>query len=294
MEAESQLSGNDDATTCRGTTTDGSRCRNRALPGEKYCYHHSSGLWNAIRYLHRDKKAAFWTSLFVAVILTLAGIYWPRKPTTQARPTTVSGEVAVYLGFDWNHIPIHIPAASTIHVLRLDPGILYGNPNIPSLGVFENIGAPLDRPLDWPSKSQGRFMTRAELQKVMREGNGIPTPYAFHYTVSNYSTSTVEDLVVTLLIDTSDRKRHAYPVAFDPLPPGSSFSFYLVNVCTEGMTPDLVQWVDTASLHVLGEPSNRQVPLKFEKRNWPAELVPPFGPSAFLWNGVQSCQWRDR
>lgn len=206
-------------------------------------------------------------------------------------PTPPPEPVSVYLGCDWDHIPIHIPVASTIHVIRLLPATLYGNPKISSVGVFEYVSSKSDKELDWPSMSEGRWMTRSEAQQTVISMNSMPTPFASRCTVNVYGAAIVEDLVATLIVDTNDKVRHEYPVAFDPFVPNNPFVFYVVNVCSSGVTVQMVQWADRATLHVLGEPSKRKVPLNFVKRGWPSELLPMFGPSSFLWNGVQGCHW---
>jgi len=95
--------------------------------------------------------------------------------------------------------------------------------------------------------------------------------------------------IAYLMVDTSDRKRHVYPVAFDPLVSGKHIEFYIVNVCSSGIVPTMAQWTDTAEVRVIGAADKQRVPLKFEKRNWPSSLM-ILGASSFLWNGVGSCQ----
>lgn len=210
------------------------------------------------------------------------------QPPSPSPPTPVAVSVPT-MGCEWSQIPIHIPPATTIHVIRLSPGILRGSPQIPDLGVFEDISSKSNEAMDWPSKSEGRWMTGSEALKATSE-KGMPTPYAFKCSMTTVGTATFEDVVAQLLVDTSDEKRHTYQVSFDPLSPNQPFIFYVVNVCSSGITPSLVQWGDSASVRVLGEKNKRQVPLRFERRNWPPSLVPVFGPSSFLWNGMQSCQ----
>src|SRR5580704_19616404 len=65
----------ENANTCRAKKADGSPCKNRILAAEKFCYHHSNGLWNKIRYLHRNKKAAFWTGIGIAVVFGVLGAH---------------------------------------------------------------------------------------------------------------------------------------------------------------------------------------------------------------------------
>jgi hypothetical protein len=236
--------------------------------------------------------------VIVALLATLiigygAYRYYNNTSTKAESPPPVSplSSVSLHLGCEWDHIPIHIPTASTIHVMRLHPANLYGNPLIPDVGVFEDISSTSSKMLDWPSKAEGRWMTLPEMKKVMAEGKPLPSPYAFNCTLTSYGPGTLEDIVAELILDTSDGKRLRYPVAFDPLSSGQSFSFYIVNVCSSGVTLKMVQWSESATVRVLGEKDKRSVVLRFQKRNWPTLLVPIFGPSMWLWNGTQSCKW---
>jgi hypothetical protein len=202
-------------------------------------------------------------------------------------PTPVP--VSVTLGCGLEHIPIHVPSRSTVHVMRLNPAILYGIAKFPSIGAFEPISAG-DSAMDWPSKREGRWMTREEFDKTFAGQSSLPTPWTFDCTLTNLSSVTLEDITATLIVDTADRKRHIYPIRFDPLMSGRSFSFYVVNVCSYGVTPTSVQWGNRASAVVLGEKKTRDFKLRFEERTFPSQLMVPGG-SAFLWNGIQPCVW---
>jgi hypothetical protein len=228
---------------------------------------------------------------FLASIGTGIYRYYHRSITTEvphlAQPAP--SPISFRLGCEWDHIPIHIPAASTVHVIRLHPAVLSGNPNIQDLGVFEDITSSPDKSLDWPTKRNGRWMTDAEWNKAT--AYGTPNPWAFACTLTSYSSATLDEIVAQLLVDTPDKKRHSYPVAFDPLMSGHSFQFYVVNVCSSGVIPILVQWDDFATVRVLGESNVRRVPLRYEKKNWPSQLLGPFGPTSFVWNDLHDCQW---
>jgi hypothetical protein len=206
------------------------------------------------------------------------------------------------MGCDWGHIPIHIPAASTIHVLRLHPSVLYGNPSIQDLGVFENISSPSEKSIDWPTKTSGRWMTGEEMKKTWLSGT-MSTPYASDCTLTSYSPQvTLDEITAYLLIDIPDTtkpkstppavKRLSFPVAFDPLTFGHPFQFYIVNTCSSGVIPVLVQWADSATIRVLGEPSPRTVPLRYERLNFPSQLLMgSMGGTSFIWNDLHDCQW---
>ena len=232
----------------------------------------------------------------------LVGHLWPKQAVQQPiqptpPPSPIASSIPV-MGCDWDHIPIQIPPASTIHVIKLFPSLLRGNPRFSSVGVFEDINSPSGKAMEWPSKTDGRWMTQSETRKMMeyiinskpQEVTGFPNPWAFKCTMTNIGTATLEDTVTSLLVDTPDGKRHSYPVSFDPLSPNQPFKFYVVNVCSYGPTPTLVQWGDEVTIHVLNENKPREIPLRFERRNWPTQLITAFGPSSFLWNGMQTCK----
>jgi len=201
--------------------------------------------------------------------------------------------VVLSIECEFSHIPIHIPSGTTIHVVRMQSGILVpvGERRLPGVGVFDNVSALDGKDLDWPSSSDGRYLTGQEQRTMMTQGKGMPNPYAFKCSMENYGSITLEDVTALLWIETSDKKQRAYPVIFDPLAPQVPFQFYLVNMCSFGITLRMVQWSGVAIVRVAGEGKARQGPLNFGKRSWPSGLAPIFGPSWFVWNGVNDCQW---
>jgi hypothetical protein len=232
------------------------------------------------------------SAIFLGLALWGLDVCVSRLIAKTPRPTSVApAPVSIYLGCSWDAIPIHIPAGSAIHVIQLHPAILKNSLAFASTGVFQDVSSTGNKPRDWPSKTEGRWMTDSEMKHAMEHSSGMPSPFAFKCTISGYSPSVVEDLVATLVVEAPSKKYHSYPVYFDPLITGSPFTFYIVSVCSSGVTPIDAQWDKRATLHMLGENGTRHVPLKYERRNWPADLMPVMGPSAFLWNGIQSCDW---
>ena len=246
--------------------------------------------WATKKHLSVAEKIGRLMALLIVCVLCVclyAWHFWPDLP-----PLAAPAPITFRLGCEWDSIPIHIPAAATIHVIRVHPGRLAGNPNILDLGVFQDISSSTKEALDWPSKSDGRWMTLAEKQKSVAIKKILLSPLAFNCALTSYGAATLDEIVLSLLVDTPDGKRHSYPVAFDPLMAGHSFSFYVVNGCSSGVIPTMIQWDDFATVRVLGEQKVRRVPLRYEKRDWPSQLLSPLGGSSFIWNGLDDCDWR--
>jgi hypothetical protein len=133
-------------------------------------------------------------------------------------------------------------------------------------------------------------MTVGEQKKFIEDQHSLPFPFTAKCELSSYGAVTLDEIGLTMLVDTTDGKRHSYPVAFDPLMSGHPFPFYVVSVCSSGVIPRVIQWDDFANVRVLGEQKTRRVPLRYEKRNWPSQLLGFWG-SNFVWNGLDNCQW---
>ena len=193
--------------------------------------------------------------------------------------------VPIYMECQWDHIPIHVSGGSTVHVIRLHPDLLKGNPRFPSIGVLYDVSAPPGKDLDWPSKQEGKWMTRNEFQEFFATKKEMPTPFIFRCTAR--SSKPVDDVSLQMTVSTMDNKRHEFPVPLDPLNSERVFSFYVVNVCPIGV---YVTWPDTATARPIDESADRQVPLKIIKRDWPGDLM-IFGPSSFQWPWSSTCSW---
>jgi len=201
----------------------------------------------------------------------------------------------IYLGCETVGLPIHIPPASTIHVIRLWPSqlsALQRNPNIPGGGALDSVDSPGGQALDWPSDGpDGRWITMPERQKALAERKQAPTPVAAKCSITSYGTDTLEGTVISMVVMTSDDKEHPYPVRFDPLVQQQPFTFYIVDVCSAGVFPRAITWGAVATTHVLGQQETQHVPLKFLSRGFPSSLSPFLGPSSFLWDGMlEPCQ----
>lgn len=206
-------------------------------------------------------------------------------------PPTPPVSVSLQMNCEWNHLPIHIPEASTIHVLRVHPGLLKLNPNF-DMGLFEDISSTYDKATDWPFKDDGKWMGIAEQRSLMVKGI-MPLDFVDNCKLQSYTTGTLDEIAPTLLVDTPDKKRHVFPVPFDPLTTGTSFTFYIVNMCSRGTLPVLVQWDDYARVRVLGESKVRTVRLNFQKRRWPPNGLMFGAASSFIWNQNNTCEWNN-
>jgi hypothetical protein len=199
--------------------------------------------------------------------------------------------VGISMACETNHIPLHIPANSSINVIRLNPAMLYSGPSSNYFGPFEKISASSDA-LDWPTDREGKWMTMEQFQESLKSGDGMPTPYASECTMRNYGNVTAESVVAWLVIDTRDKRRHSYPIPFDPLTAGELFKFYIVSTCTSGNMPVLVQWGSQANVKLIGG-KVRSVPIDFGKTNFPSSLMLMMGHSSFVWSDLKDCEWKD-
>jgi hypothetical protein len=222
-------------------------------------------------------------------------------------PTLTSSAISFRMGCEIDHLPIHILPASSIHVIRIHPSILYGNPRFQDGGVFENITAPADKALDWPTDQQGRWMTAKESEDAMAAGM-MPLPYVSKCTLRSYGQTTIDEIVASLIIGLPDKTKPksttpvpvrnlSFPVVFDPLMSGQSFQFYLVNTCSSGVIPLTDQWGDYVTIRVLGESESRTVPLRYQRTSLPGSLsvvMATMGPTSFIWNDLHDCQWEKK
>lgn len=235
--------------------------------------------------------SAIWPLLLVILLDQIA----PRpEPIASPAPLAVS----LRLGCEWDQIPIRIAVGSSIRVLELNPGTLISTKVkrvFLDQGSFQTITNDGRGPEEWPSKRDGRWLTKSEIASAIHDaskaGLAFPSPFAFRCTMKNYTSATLDEIVPTLWVDTPGKKFYSFAVPFDPLMPGSSFSFYVVNMCSSGVIPVDVQWDNNALVHVLGEKGYRRVPLRYERQPWPSSLM-LMGRSSFVWSGMGPCRWK--
>lgn len=230
-----------------------------------------------------------------------------QTPAPNPLPVTSPSAISLRMGCEIDHLPIHIPPATSIHVIRIHPSVLYGNPRFQDVGVFENITSPSDKPLDWPTDQQGRWMTTKERDNAMAAG-AMPVPFVSRCTLTSYSQTTLDEIVASLIIGLPDKTKPksttpvpvtnlSFPIAFDPLMSGQSFQFYLHNTCSSGVIPLMDQWGDYVTIHVLGESEPRTVPLRYQRTSLPGSLqvvIATMGPTSFIWNDLHDCQWEKK
>ena len=162
----------------------------------------------------RAYKTAPWVLGIVYILLFVYAAFKPINPTPSVLP------ISFRLGCQWDHIPIHIGAASTIHVIRLYRGTLIPvncKMTIPDQGSSEDISSSADASLDWPSDHDGKWMTKDDFGKSINDGHGIPNSWAFKCTMTSYSAPILDEILAFLIIDTPDKQRHTYKVPFDPI-----------------------------------------------------------------------------
>jgi hypothetical protein len=195
--------------------------------------------------------------------------------------------VAIYMACQFDHYPITIPAGTSIHLLRIYPDFLKEIPGFPTTGIFHDVTAG-DKGMTWPSISDGSWPSKREISDNIKHGK-FTAPFIFKCDLSSLGKTTVEDVSIPILVRPAKNnpKGLVYQIAFDPLPAGTHFVFYVVNYCEDEV---VVNWPDNLYVHVLGEESRRKVPLKMIKRDWPSNLM-LFYPPGFKWSVAQNCNW---
>ena len=244
----------------------------------------------ATRLVPRNKNTWFAVGSAMVILLAILLDSWAPKPKELSPAKEVIPpleQIAVYMECQWSHYPVTIPPTSTVHVLRLHPDFLKGNPSFRAEGIFHDFTAG-DKALTWPSVSDGKWPSKAEAFEAMKKGI-MQSPFLFKCDLKSFGKTTIEEVSIPMWVRPmeKDAKGRVYQIPFDPLTTGMDFPFYVVNYCSSQI---YVTWPDTLRVHVLGEPDNRVVPLKMIKRDWPGDLM-IFMPSAFKWSGIQNCDW---
>ena len=282
---------------CGKPRANGKACQVKVRPGTGPCVWHAKTFGRRIKTWAKNQTLSFVLAVVFGLITTVGVVGWVydeffKHATPVVAPVVVApptANVSLHIGCDPDHLPIHINPATTVHIVRLLPDLLHGNPSMPGVGIFEDVNSRDDKGIDWPTKIDAKIKTPKEIQEAGHAAGMISTPITSRCKLTSYSTATLETISATLIIDTTDKKQHSYPVSFEPLLTGSGFTFYLVNVCSSGVVPIFAQWGDRAVVRVLGENQLRIVPLEFEKKIFPSSLSMPFGPSWYTWVGVQPC-----
>jgi len=160
-------------------------------------------------------------------------------------------------------------------------------PGFTTTGIFHDVTAG-DKGMTWPSISDGSWPSKREISDNIKHGK-FTAPFIFKCDLSSLGKTTVEDVSIPILVRPAKNnpKGLVYQIAFDPLPAGTHFVFYVVNYCEDEV---VVNWPDNLYVHVLGEESRRKVPLKMIKRDWPSNLM-LFYPPGFKWSVAQNCNW---
>jgi hypothetical protein len=256
-------------------------------------------LWEVVKSIRRvSVKRTILVVSCTAVTLGILLLFFHLAPPLEVNvpPSLPIEQEAIYLECYPDSLPIHIPPSSTIHVIQLHPGLLKANPTFPTMGVIHDVSASSQKEREWPSTSEGKWATKKEFEQDVKKQK-FPQSSPFIYKCSASSSRSVDDASIQMTVSTVEIGQksgppqsnfHTYRIAIDPLTPGMSFSFYIVDVCPDSL---FVTWSETASVHVLDETSNRQVALKIIKREWPGSVM-MFFPPGFHWNGIQACDWR--
>jgi hypothetical protein len=187
----------------------------------------------------------------------------------------VPQQTAVFIQGQIEALPIHIPPASTAHIVRLYPQYK-PQTEVENWGFYD-VSSPVDKERIWPSNSEAVATSK------------MPGGWIYRCEVSNHGPTLVQDIAIKFHIDfgTKEKDKPAqysaeHTVIVTPLDPGKSLVFYMVNHCN--LTANTII-PETATAQVFGESGRREIQLKRLYRN-PIEPIMIFFPSTYRWQGV--------
>jgi hypothetical protein len=193
------------------------------------------------------------------------------KATTSALAGKENSKTAVELECDWDNLPIHVPVGKFAHVMLVNRKARRSG-----MGLFDVRG---DNAKDssWPAKSQ---LNAAHPKKA-------PPNYGetiYHCDLSNQGSTKLFDVALTFRLNSatrvpSDKQEYPYEVVANPLAPGDTFTFYVVNECPIAVI--LIQPEQYSAL-ILGENQRQTFTLLRPHRN-PVEPFMMLFPSSVDW-----------
>ncbi|MGA3008675.1 MAG: hypothetical protein ABSD72_00310 [Terracidiphilus sp.] len=193
--------------------------------------------------------------------------------TASALAGKENSKTAVELECYWDHLPIPVPAGKLAHVMLLNR-----KARTSGMGLFDVLGDNAKNS-SWPAKSQ----LNAAYPKKAPHNYGETI---YHCDLSNQGNTKLFDVALTFRLNYAtpppgEKQEYPYEVVANPLPPGDTFTFYVVNECPTAVV--LIQ-PEQYSARILGENQRQRFRLLRPHRN-PAEPIMPLFPSSVDWTG---------
>ncbi len=236
----------------------------------------------------RLKIKAYGTAcLVVFLVFLILFLGWRKSPPN----TDVSSQpepLALSMSCASESLPISIPAATTVHVVRIRPSLLLGGDlnSFSGGGIMEDVSSGRGKTRNWPSEGEGRWLSDNERKKLLAKTGGVASSGIYKCDISSLGKATLEEVTlklnVTLLDANRDYEEHVYTISTDPLSGTAPFTFYIVNPCAARV---FAYWPEVASVKVVGQPNRHDVPLGWVRR---LDLGNPmvFMPAAWRWNEI--------
>jgi hypothetical protein len=201
---------------------------------------------------HNDPKTIGRTRKTATIIAGAALICFVAYPWLFARREAAlpspPQDTAIFMECDTAGLPLTVPAGETLPVIPVNQKQI----RTQHWGFFEVSGNPSDKNGTWPDK--------ALLDKSSKLHN--PGVFGYKCRVSNHGPANLIYLGVPIDITFGNTNKGEKALRYTPvisaLDAGKQFEFYIFNDCDVAA---FLIWQDTARVQLLGEPTQRDVPL---------------------------------
>jgi hypothetical protein len=237
---------------------------------------------NRSHWTHGWKPGARWsTGAALVAVLAVLGIpqfveQWKPQPGTTmgSGRGSVNQTTAIFMECEIVSLPLIVPEDGDLHVIPLNRKRVKNQ----NWGFYDVRGG--SKVGSWPDK--------ATVMKSVKTHN--PGVWAYKCRVSNHGPTNLIYLGVPIDIWFGDKggenNRIRYTPVISALDSGKDFYFYLVNDCNISVS---AVWQETATVQLLGEPRQRDVPLRRTYIS-PMDQIMVFFPTTVRWIGGEPCE----
>jgi hypothetical protein len=249
--------------------------------------------WNFIsNWLQRRNKLVAITLMVAGVILFVAGVALWRRPASQIEPEPANAkqqtstdvaqvppspavqDTAIFMECQMVPLPLAVEPGKSLNVVVLNKKRMEANKS----GFYDVSGSSEDG--KWPRKS-----ALEESRKMKNFGT-----FAYRCRVTNKGPQTIIYLGVPIDVwfgnKGGEENKNRYTAILSGLGPNAVSEFHLVNDCNVHVA---AVWQDIAVVQILGETSQRNVPLRRTYSN-AIEQVMSFFPTSIRWIGGGPCE----